>query len=149
MPGGDDIPEPPPPEQVITTTGPTPESQRPPSTSSYEDAVSVPEQLDTHDSRAHLTDAQLTGPMHDVPNRCRLPKRAHVQCKVAVQNGRAIGVSVNVTWDKPPGKQRPPSINAVRAENKASAKITTCVDRTVRTIVWPPSSRRDSFTTSF
>ena len=36
-----------------------------------------------------------------------------------------------------------------KAEAKASAKIITCVDRAVRAVVWPPSSRRDSFATDF
>lgn len=135
--------------EVITNAAPTPESQRPPSTASFEEATATPEMLDTHDARAHLTDQQLTNPMRDVPSKCRLPKRAKITVKVAVQNGRAIGVSTNVAWEKPPGKQRPPTPMMVRQENKASAKITTCVDHTVRAIVWPPSSRRDSFTTSF
>ena len=34
-----------------------------------------------------------------------------------------------------------------KAENKARAKIIACVDKNVRAASWPPSSRRDSFTT--
>lgn len=129
--------------------GPPPEASRPPSTATYEEATSTPEMLDQHDTRAHLTDQQLMNPMRDVPNKCRLPKRAKVSVKVAVQNGRAIGVTTNVAWERPPGKTRPPTPSMVRAETKAATKITACVDQTVRALVWPPSTRRDSFTTSF
>lgn len=136
-------------ELEVVNIGPPPEASRPPSTATYEEATSTPEMLDQHDTRAHLTDQQLMNPMRDVPNRCRVPKRAKVLVKVAVQNGRAIGVTTNVAWEKPAGKTRPPTASMMRAENKAATKITTCVDQTVRTLVWPPSSRRDSFTTSF
>ncbi|MBS2016596.1 MAG: hypothetical protein JST00_27175 [Deltaproteobacteria bacterium] len=132
-------------ELEVVNIGPPPEASRPPSTATYEEATSTPEMLDQHDTRAHLTDQQLMNPMRDVPNKCRLPKRAKVSVKVAVQNGRAIGVTTNVAWERP----RPPTPSMVRAETKAATKITTCVDQTVRALVWPPSTRRDSFTTSF
>jgi hypothetical protein len=125
-----------------------PERSRPPSTATYEQATSTPESLDVHDERAHLTDAQLTGPMRGVMNACRIPPNAKVTVKTAVQNGRAIGVTVNVRIDRPKSK-RPPSKAALKAEVKTSAKIAACVDRAVRKVVWPPSSRRDSFTTEF
>jgi hypothetical protein len=143
-------PEPPP---VETTVSLPPAPQQPPSTASYEEALSVPEPLDPNDTRAHLTDLQLTNPMREVPNKCRINRKTKVVIKVAVQNGRAIGVTVLVTFEKPPPPKRrptrPPSAAAVKAEAKAKAKLTTCFDQAVRAINWPPNSRRDSFTTEF
>src|SRR5688572_5444623 len=62
-------PEPPPEEPApapTTTTTIQGTDSRPPSTASYEEALSVPEPLDVKDDRAHLTDAQLTAPMRGV-----------------------------------------------------------------------------------
>ena len=128
-----------------------PERSAPASTKSYDEALSTPERLDVNDDRVHLTDAQLTGPMRSVLNGCRVPSNARVTIKTAVQNGRAIGVTVTVRFEKPKSsaKPRPPSRAAARAEAKASAKIISCVDRAVRGVTWPPSGRRDSFTTEF
>lgn len=139
----------------------SPERSRPPSTATYEEALSTPEALDVHDDRVHLTDAQLTGPMRGVLNGCRVPPNARVTIKTAVQNGRAIGVTVSVRFDRPKSTQKPKSKKPrskaamkaeqaalkAEAEAKASAKIAECADRAVRAIVWPPSRRRDSFTT--
>jgi hypothetical protein len=125
-----------------------PERSAPPSTRTYDEALSTPEKLDVHDDRVHLTDAQLTGPMRGVLTGCRVPPSARVTIKTAVQNGRAIGVTVNVRFDRPKPK-RPPSRAAVKAEAKVVAKLVACADRAVRAVVWPPSGRRDSFTTDF
>ena len=129
----------------------TPERSAPSSTKSYDEALSTPERLDVNDDRVHLTDAQLTGPMRSVLTGCRVASNARVTIRTAVQNGRAIGVTVTVRFDRPKSsaKPRPPSRAAVRAEAKASAKIIACVDRAVRGVTWPPSGRRDSFTTEF
>ncbi len=124
------------------------ERSRPPSTASYEDAVSTPEPVDIHDDRAQLTDGQLTGPMRGVLSGCRVPSNAKVTIKTAVQNGRAIGVTVTVAFERPPSK-KPPSRYALKAEAKTAAKIVKCADRAVRAVSWPPSRRRDSFTTVF
>jgi len=128
-----------------------PERAAPPSTASYDEALSKPESLDVHDERVHLTDGQLTGPMRGVLNGCRVSSNAKVTIKTAVQRGRAIGVTVNVRFERPKStKPQPPqSRAAARAEAKLSAKIITCVDHAVRLVVWPPSNRRDSFTTEF
>ena len=128
-----------------------PERSAPASTKSYDEALSAPERLDVNDDRVHLTDAQLTGPMRSVLTGCRVGSNARVTIKTAVQNGRAIGVTVTVRFEKPksPAKPRPPTRAAARAEAKASAKIIACVDRAVRGVTWPPSGRRDSFTTEF
>jgi hypothetical protein len=142
-----------------------PEESLPPSTASYEDAMSTPEKLDTRDGRAHLTDDQLRGPMRGVVSGCGMPRNAKVTIRTAVQNGRAIGVSVDVAFEQPrtpaaaPAKRRPSRAAARRAaaaaqrRAKARAKkkeqIAACIDRAVRAVVWPPSDRRDSFTTQF
>lgn len=150
--------EPPPAPETATASVDAPERSAPPSTGSYEDALSTPERLDVNDDRVHLTDAQLSGPMRGVATGCRVPSNARITIKTAVQNGRAIGVTVIVRLErpKPAGAKpaRPPSraaaraaARAAKAEAKLIASITACVDRNVRAVVWPPSRRRDSFTT--
>ncbi|MBX3222801.1 MAG: hypothetical protein KF795_19970 [Labilithrix sp.] len=127
---------------------PRPEETRAPSTASYEEAISVPEPIDVHDDRVQLTDGQLTGPMRGVLGRCRVPSNAKVTIKTAVQNGRAIGVTVVVAFEHPRSVKR--ISNATRrAEAKTSARIVKCAQRAVRAVTWPPSRRRDSFTTEF
>ena len=139
------------PSPIATVSLDAPERALPPSTKSYDEALSTPEKLDVNDDRIHLTDAQLTGPMRGVLTGCRMPSNARVTVKTAVQGGRAIGVTVLVKFERPKSTKppRPQSRAAARAEAKMTAKIITCVDRNVRAVVWPPSSRRDSFTTDF
>ncbi len=137
--------EPPPAPAMTTVTTEPPERSRPPSTASYDEALSTPEPVDVGDEAPHLTDAQLTGPMRGATAGCRMLANAHVTIKTAVQYGRAIGVTVEVRVDKPKSKKRPKP-SAVKAERKAIAKLTSCIDRNVRAIVWPPNKRRDSFT---
>lgn len=136
--------EPPPPPTVVSLDAP--ERSQAPSTKSYEEALAIPESLDVHDERIHLTDAQLTGPMRGVLTGCRVGSNARVTIKTAVQYGRAIGVTVNVRFERPKSA-KPPSRAAAKYEAKVTAKIIACADRAVRAVVWPPSSRRDSFTT--
>ena len=146
-----DDPEPPTEEPAptpTTTTSTIPTNTQPASTASYEEALSTPEPLDVKDGHPQLTDAQLTAPMKGIINGCRLPSNAHITVKTAVQNGRAIGVTVTVRIDRPKTK-RPPPRAQVKADQKLSAKITGCVDKAVREQNWPPSKRRDSFTTEF
>lgn len=131
-----------------TTPVHVPAEPPPPSTASYEEALSTPENLDVHDERAHLTDVQLTGPMGGVLGGCSVPSNARVTIQTAVQRGRAIGVTVAVRFERPKSAKAP-SKAATKAESKRSAAIVTCVDRAVRVLVWPPSSRRDSFTTEY
>lgn len=123
-----------------------PERTRAPSTASYEQALSTPEPLNVNDDRMHLTDGQLTGPVRGVLSGCGVPARARITIKTVVQNGRAIGVTVTVRFDKPKSA-KPPSKAAAKKEAKAATKLVACVDRAVRQIVWVPSRRRDSFTT--
>ena len=105
-----------------------------------------------NDDRAHLTDAQLTGPMRGAIAGCRVPPNAKATIKTVVQNGRATGVTVTLTFAKPKRSKRlSPAVAKARAkaQAKTSARIVACVDRAVRAIVWPPNRRRDSFTTEF
>lgn len=153
---------PPPPEDAPAPPeppgDPAPDDTRtraPRSTASYDEVMATPEALDLHDSRVQLSDAQLTGPMRGALTGCRLPSNAKITIKTAVQNGRAIGVTVDVQFVHPPPSpsSRPPSKAQVKAQAKAEQKLQTkivaCVDRNVRGLSWPPSGRRDSFTTDF
>lgn len=153
-PAEEEAPEPPEPTPV--EAAPVAPGGHPLSTASYEEALSTPESLDAGDHRAHLSDNQLSGPMRGATVGCRVPSNAKVTIKTAVQNGRAIGVTVLVRFEhpKPPPTKRRPTAAELKwqraqekAENKARAKIIACVDKNVRTTTWPPSSRRDSFTT--
>lgn len=120
--------------------------------------MSTPESLDVHDERPHLNDDQLRGPMRNVFTACTMPKNAKVTIRTAVQSGRAIGVTVEVRFEHPPAppSKKRPSAAAQRqaaalakSEAKAKKKIAACLDQKVRAIIWPPSNRRDSFTTDF
>ena len=99
-------------------------------------------------ANVQLTDGQLTGPMRGVLAGCRVPSNAKVTIKTAVQNGRAIGVTIGVAFEHPKTMKHITSTTA-RYETKLSAKIVTCADKAVRNVTWPPSKRRDSFTTTF
>jgi hypothetical protein len=134
----------PPPAPIATTDAA--ERSRPPSTASYDEALSTPEQVDLEDEHPHLTDVELWSPMRGALIGCRVPRNAKVTIKTAVKDGRAIGVTVDVHLEKPRSTKRPKPA-AVKAERKAIERITACVDRNVRAIVWPPNHRRDSFTT--
>jgi len=60
---------------------------------------------------------------------CGAPDSMKVTVKVAVKNGRAVGVSV---YTNPP-----------------NAAVASCVDRHVRGLGWPPNPKMDSFTTTY
>lgn len=145
-------PEEPPP--VTTST----QATLPLSTASYEQAMARPEPVDINDAHLHLTDDQLTGPVRNALQGCPVPASSKVTIKAAVQGGRAIGVTVTVrvekkttTKTKTKTKRRPSkaALAALKAEAKAIAKATSCVDHNVRAISWPPSRRRDSFKMEF
>jgi hypothetical protein len=125
-----------------------PERSRPPSTASFEEAMSTPEALDLHDGSLHLTDAQLAGPIRGALAGCRVPSNRKITIKTAVQYGRAIGVTVEVRVVRPKPAPRLTSAT-LRAEAKTTTAIAACVDQNVRALVWPPSRRRDSSTTEF
>lgn len=130
------------------------EAPHAPSTASYDEALASAEPVQLDDDRAQLTDAQLAGPIRGVLRVCPVPARAKLTIKTAVQDGRAIGVSVTVHLPPSPPPPRRASRRVLRArraaakaEAKAAAKLEQCVDRAVRAMSWPPSPRRDSFTT--
>lgn len=112
--------------------------------------MSTPEPVSVHDDRPQLTDAQLTGPMRGAATGCRVPSNTKITIRTAVQNGRAIGVTVDVRIVRPKSARPLPKAAAraqAKTQAKTIAKITACVDHNVRAVVWPPSQRRDSFTT--
>ncbi|MDB4947291.1 MAG: Adenylate cyclase [Labilithrix sp.] len=78
-----------------------------------------------------LTDAQLSGPMKNASfiSGCGAPDSMKVTVKVAVKNGRAVGVSV---YPNPP-----------------NPGVASCVDRHVRGLGWPPNAKMDFFTTTY
>jgi hypothetical protein len=78
-----------------------------------------------------LTDAQLAGPMRNATflSACGVPDSTHVTVKVAIRNGRAVGVSVYSTPKSP--------------------ESDGCVDRRVRGLYWPSSAKMDSFVTTY
>lgn len=78
-----------------------------------------------------LTDAQLSAPMRNAAfiSGCGAPDSMKVTVKVAVKNGRAIGVSVY--------------------SNPSNASVAACVDRHVRGLGWPSNPKMDSFTTTY
>ena len=119
------------PEHVYSTISvDTPERSRPPSTATYEQAISKPEMLDVDDDRQHLTDGQLMGPMRSGAYAgCKVPATAKVTIKTAVQLGRAIGVTVSVKFPKAKNA-KPLSPKKAQREAKAAAKIATCVTKT-------------------
>ena len=129
------------------------ERSRPASGATYEQAMAKPESVDVNDDRTQLTDAQLREPVSGVLRGCQVPPKAKVVIKIAVEKGRASGVTVDVQFEHPPppGKRRSPPLSpsAVRYEAKVKKRVGSCVDRAVRDAVWPPSRRRDSFTIEF
>jgi hypothetical protein len=106
---------------------------RGPAGPTYEAAIASNKQEITIGGKAEpdLTDAQLTGPMHNgaFVGECGAPDSMKVTVKVAIKQGRAAGVSVSTSPPDP--------------------DIAGCIDRYVRTFSWPSSSKMDSFTTTY
>jgi hypothetical protein len=104
-----------------------------PSGPSYESAIAgnnlslAPGTKDAPD----LTDAELAGPMREGTflDACGVPSSTHVTVKVAIRNGRAVGVSV---YAVPPHRE-----------------IGWCVERQVRGLQWPSNAKMDSFVTTY
>lgn len=78
-----------------------------------------------------LSDGQLGAPMRNASfiSGCGAPESMKVTVRVAVQNGRAVGVSVY--------------------PNPANAAVAQCVDRHVRALGWPSNAKMDFFTTTY
>jgi hypothetical protein len=80
---------------------------------------------------ADLTDAQLSGPMSDGTfiGECDAPDDMEITVKVAIKNGRAVGVSV---FCHPPSRD-----------------VAACIDHHVRGLSWPASPKMDSLVTTY
>jgi hypothetical protein len=78
-----------------------------------------------------LTDAELSGPMRDGTflDACGVPSSTKVTVKVAIRNGRAVGVSVYAV--------------------PANREMGWCVERHVRGLQWPSNAKMDSFVTTY
>jgi len=101
---------------------------------SYEAALNANNQeisMEGSKGGADLTDGQLGAPMRNASfiSGCGAPESMKVTVRVAVQNGRAAGVSVY--------------------PNPANPAVASCVDRHVRALGWPPNAKMDFFTTTY
>jgi len=78
-----------------------------------------------------LTDAQIAGPMKSAGfvTACGTPDSTKVTVKVAIKNGRAVGVSV---YTSPP-----------------DGRVASCIDHAVRGLSWPSNPKMDSFQTTY
>jgi hypothetical protein len=78
-----------------------------------------------------LTDAELAGPLRDGSflDTCGVPGSTHVTVKVAIRNGRSVGISV---YSTPP-----------------SQSIAGCIEQHVRGLQWPSNAKMDSFVTTY
>ncbi len=78
-----------------------------------------------------LNDAQLAGPMKNASflGSCGAPDSMKVTVKVAIKNGRAVGVSVY--------------------PNPADVRVASCIAGHVRGLSWPANAKMDSFTTNY
>jgi len=100
---------------------------------SYEQALATNVQEIAMGAKAgpDLTDGQLSAPMRNASfiSGCGAPDSMKVTVKVAIKNGRAVGVSV---YPNPPNPQ-----------------VAGCIDRHVRGLAWPSNPKMDSFTTTY
>lgn len=78
-----------------------------------------------------LSDAQLTGPLKNAKfvSGCGAPSDMTIAVKVAIKNGRAVGVSV---YPNPP-----------------NPGVASCIDHAIRGLSWPSNSKMDSLTTTY
>jgi hypothetical protein len=121
----EDTPNEPSPPSIPMPTGP--------SGPSYESAIAgnnldlAPGTKDVPD----LTDGQLAGPMREGTflDACGVPASMKVTVKVAIKNGRAVGISVYTT---PPNRE-----------------LGWCVEHRVRALQWPSNAKMDSFITTY
>lgn len=78
-----------------------------------------------------MTDAELSAPMRNAAfiAGCGAPDDMKVTVRVAVQRGRAIGVSIHTT--------------------PSNETVARCVDEHVRGLRWPAYEKMDSFTSTY
>ena len=92
----------------------------PASTATYEQALAEPEPLDANDSRAHLTDLQLTNPMRNVMGRCPVPRRGKLTIKVTrARSIRRRSCRSSASW-----KCRIAALPAPRSTSTSIARVT-------------------------
>ena len=100
---------------------------------SYEAAMaSSRQEIDfSKKSAPDLTNEQLAAPMKNVSfiAGCGAPSSMRVQVRIAIQKGRAIGVTV---------KTEP-----------TNATVAACIDRSVRGLSWPSHPKMDSLSTTY
>jgi len=95
---------------------------------SYEDILNSPTEPPSH--QPELTNAQLSAPISPVIlTRCGVPDSMSVKIQAAVKMGRAIGVTVTTS--------------------PTNQTIAACIDRSVRHLQWPVSTKTDFVTTTF
>ena len=128
----------PPPPRPPPTPVPTPAAPQEPADgpghstgTSYDDALSVPEDMESVAGERELTNAELAQPMRSPAflSACGTPDTMKVTIRVVIRDGAAIGVTVRTVPD--------------------DATVAECIDKGVRGLAWPPTKRRDSMTTAF
>lgn len=94
-------------------------------------APELDDRASSDESEPEMTDAELGAPMRNAAfvSGCGAPDSMKVTVKIAVQRGRAAGVSVSTT--------------------PANEGIARCVDDHVRSLRWPVKQKLDSFTTTY
>jgi len=98
---------------------------------SYEAALNKGQELNMGGGGGNLSKAQLEGPLKSgaIITACGTPGDTKVNIGVAVQNGRAVGVTVTTT--------------------PHNGGVSSCIDRQVRGLSWPPIQNLESFRISF
>lgn len=98
---------------------------------SYEAALNKGQELNMAGGGGNLSKAQLEGPLKSgaIITACGTPNDTKVTISVAVQGGRAVGVTV--------------------ATSPHNGAVSSCIDRQVRGLSWPSIQNLESFRTSF
>lgn len=98
---------------------------------SYEDALAEPEDMGALRGEKELSNTELSAPMQSGAflATCNAPDAMKVTVKVAVRDGRVMGVTVVTDPD--------------------DTQVAECVDKAVREIPFPQSKRRDSIITTY
>lgn len=98
---------------------------------SYDEALAIPEDMSAVADEPELSDSELSAPVADpeLLTSCGVAEGTVVVLKVAVRAGKVLGVTV--------------------ATSPPSPTLSSCLDKAVRQMTWPPSGKRFSFTTRF
>jgi hypothetical protein len=94
---------------------------------SYDEALAEPEDVMALRGQRELRNDELTAPVKTPTflNTCGVPESTSVTLKIAVRDGKTLGVTVITEPD--------------------DATLAECVDKAIRDISWPESKHRDSF----